>query len=48
MDKNSVVVSIPTIFVLVGGLMRFWILSKRNYLPQAMTKNWLYNVKMVK
>lgn len=44
---NSVVMMVPAAFLLVFGVARLWILSKRNSLPLDMTSNWLYFAKMV-
>ena len=38
----------PSVFLLIGGVARLLILSKREAFPADMTRNWLYFVKMVK
>lgn len=43
----SALTTIPFIFIVVAGLARMWILSKRERLSSDMTKNWLYFAKMV-
>jgi hypothetical protein len=42
----SALVSIPYFFVLVAGMARIWILSKRSSLSTEFTHNWLYFIKM--
>ncbi|KAI8384080.1 multi drug resistance-associated protein MRP [Blakeslea trispora] len=37
---------IPSVYILLSGLVRFWILSKRKTLSKDATRNWLYFVKM--
>lgn len=38
---------VPSVFLLIAGAARLWILAKRDSFPADMTRNWLYFVKMV-
>ncbi|OAD00212.1 hypothetical protein MUCCIDRAFT_166009 [Mucor lusitanicus CBS 277.49] len=44
--EDTVVMLIPSIYVLVAGFVRVWMLSKRTQLSKDATRNWLYFVKM--
>ncbi|CDH53086.1 abc metal ion [Lichtheimia corymbifera JMRC:FSU:9682] len=44
--EDSVVMLVPSIFLLLAGVVRLYILGKRDSLPADMTRNWLYFVKM--
>ncbi|KAI8141790.1 multi drug resistance-associated protein MRP [Fennellomyces sp. T-0311] len=37
---------VPSAFLLIGGGVRLWSLSRRESFPSDMTRNWLYFVKM--
>jgi hypothetical protein len=45
--SRSIVVMIPSVYLLIAGFIRFWTLSKRKMLAKDMIRNWLYFVKMV-
>ncbi|ORZ17222.1 multi drug resistance-associated protein MRP [Absidia repens] len=45
--EESVVLLVPAAYLLVFGLARVWILSKRENLSSDMTRNWLYFAKMI-
>lgn len=44
---DSAITFVPYVFVLVAGMARFWILSKKEPLSTDQTRNWLYFTKMV-
>ncbi|KAG2236972.1 hypothetical protein INT48_002041 [Thamnidium elegans] len=44
--EDTVITAVPYLFILVAGMVRIWILSKREYLSADMTRNWLYFAKM--
>ncbi|KAI8058986.1 metal resistance protein YCF1, partial [Gongronella butleri] len=44
--EDTALALVPTAFVLIFGLARLWILSKREDLPSELTANWLYFAKM--
>ncbi|CAO3622955.1 unnamed protein product [Cunninghamella blakesleeana] len=44
--EESVIMLIPSVFLLVFGMARIWTLSKRDDLTSDMTHNWLYFAKM--
>ncbi|KAI8088846.1 multi drug resistance-associated protein MRP [Halteromyces radiatus] len=44
--EDIVLVSIPTIYLVLFGSIRYSILQKRESLPSIMTQNWLYFSKM--
>ncbi|KAI9475895.1 MAG: multi drug resistance-associated protein MRP [Benjaminiella poitrasii] len=44
--EDTAITLIPYAYILLAGLARFWILSKRETLSADMTKNWLYFAKM--
>ncbi|KAI8647805.1 multi drug resistance-associated protein MRP [Parasitella parasitica] len=44
--EDTIVLLIPSVYVLAAGIIRFWILSKRAQLSKDATRNWLYFVKM--
>jgi hypothetical protein len=44
--EDTAITFIPYAFVLVAGMARLWILSKRESLSTDITKNWLYFTKM--
>jgi hypothetical protein len=45
--SRSIVMMIPSVYLLIAGCIRFWTLSKRKMLAKDMIRNWLYFVKMV-
>ncbi|KAI8881443.1 multi drug resistance-associated protein MRP [Backusella circina FSU 941] len=44
--EDTVVMMIPSVYLLIAGCIRFWTLSKRKILAKDMIRNWLYFVKM--
>ncbi|KAI7889943.1 multi drug resistance-associated protein MRP [Mucor mucedo] len=44
--EDTVITFIPYVFVIFTGMIRLWILSKREPLSSDMTRNWLYFAKM--
>ncbi|KAI9315926.1 multi drug resistance-associated protein MRP [Dichotomocladium elegans] len=44
--EDTVIMSLPSVFLLVAGAARLWILAKRDPFPSDMTRNWLYFAKM--
>ncbi|CEP11799.1 hypothetical protein [Parasitella parasitica] len=44
--EDTVISLVPYAFIVFAGMIRFWILSKRESLPSDMTRNWLYFAKM--
>ncbi|KAI9470014.1 MAG: multi drug resistance-associated protein MRP [Benjaminiella poitrasii] len=42
----SVILLIPSIYIIIAGLVRVWVLSKRQPLSKDISRNWLYFVKM--
>ncbi|KAI9023065.1 multi drug resistance-associated protein MRP [Phycomyces nitens] len=44
--EDSVVMLAPVAFLIVFGIARVWVLSKRESLPADSTKNWLYYTKL--
>ncbi|KAI9307717.1 multi drug resistance-associated protein MRP [Cunninghamella echinulata] len=44
--EESVVMVAPSIYLLIFGMARIWVLSKREDLSSDMTQNWLYFAKM--
>ncbi|KAF1798871.1 P-loop containing nucleoside triphosphate hydrolase protein [Mucor lusitanicus] len=44
--EDTVITLVPSAFVIIGGMIRFWLLSKRESLSSDMTRNWHYFAKM--
>ncbi|KAG0166831.1 hypothetical protein DFQ30_006735 [Apophysomyces sp. BC1015] len=44
--EDTVVMLVPSAFLLIFGVVRLWILSRREPLPSDMTRNWLYFAKL--
>ncbi|KAG2230070.1 hypothetical protein INT48_005398 [Thamnidium elegans] len=44
--EDTVILVIPSIYIIIVGMIRLFILSKRHPLSKDITKNWLYFVKM--
>ncbi|KAI8342383.1 hypothetical protein BC941DRAFT_139243 [Chlamydoabsidia padenii] len=45
--EESVVLLIPAAYLIVFGMARVWVLTKRENLSSDLTYNWLYFAKMV-
>ncbi|KAI8093508.1 multi drug resistance-associated protein MRP [Halteromyces radiatus] len=45
--EESVVLLVPAAYLILFGMARIWILSKRENLSSDMTRNWLYFAKLI-